>query len=140
MDEPEIIEVEVPEGRNLRFKVFDKAVYMARRYVRSEGPTATVLKSNILSLNRYAWESLGDPRLVMLYYDEQERRIGLRTSDDEIKAHAVRPVGRSTRVVSVRRFLSHFGIDASRSRRYPAEMDGDMLVVDLKKQPLWEGV
>lgn len=112
------------------FEVFREA----RSALPEVQPQVTILTNGVLTLNRSAVEALGSPQVVELLYDRDEQIIGLRPTDpSEPHARPLRsPTKASTRQVSIHLFAKHYGIDLSTSRRYPAELRGDVLTIDLK--------
>jgi hypothetical protein len=108
-----------------------------RRHMPStEDPALTIQKRGALSLNTAAYEALGSPKYVELLYDRDERLIGVRKASAATPhAYSVRGVGNNeaTRVVSGKAFLSYYGIPRDVARRWIAEVQDGMLVVDLKQ-------
>jgi hypothetical protein len=92
-----------------------------------------------MSLNRTVYELLGKPEAVELLFDPDDQRIGLRkVPATEPYAFPVRGQGRkgqspSNYVLSTQAFAKHYGIDTSLARRFPVEMEEDILVVDLSR-------
>jgi hypothetical protein len=82
---------------------------------------------------------LGSPEAVELLYSKKDRVIGLReVSKKEPFAFPLRPQGRkghepSNYLVAVQAFTKHYGIDTSVAMRYPAEIQDDILTVDLSR-------
>ncbi len=100
-------------------------------------PMVNVHAAGVLSLNRLAVEALGDPDGVILLFDDSEKVIGIRacSPDDPRAALPRRPNRRSMRrIVGAITFLKQHGVDYSKTRRYPARMDGDILVVPLPEK------
>lgn len=97
-------------------------------------PFVTIQKKGVISINRAAFEALGNPEFVELLYDPDARLVGLRRVDSSVEhAYQVRaPVeGHATWVISGAAFVSYYEIDTSTSVRRGASMDGDLLVVNL---------
>ena len=102
-------------------------------------PHVTIQKRGALSMNRSAFVALGSPDAVELLYDRQARLIGLRpvcpTAD-----HAYQ-VRRSTRaesgpwIISAMAFMHYYDIDIAKTRRWCAQLDHDVLCVDLNQEP-----
>lgn len=103
-------------------------------------PAVTIQKRGALSLNTAAYEALGCPKHVALLYDRDEQLIGMRRVNATTPhAYVVRGVGnnQATHVVSGKAFLSYYGIPREVARRWTAQIEDDLLVVDLK-QPGFE--
>jgi len=113
------------------FEEFEKRMTPPAR-----GPSVTVLSTKGFTLNKAAYDLLGNPKAVTLLYDPDERLVGFKPSvRDSPRAYAVRshPKGASVSV-SGRAFMKHYGIDASTTRRYTAEMGDGVLVLDLDSE------
>jgi hypothetical protein len=104
-------------------------------------PLVSIQRRGTLSLNLAAFEALGQPAAVEFLFDRTERVMGLRRVDPSVR-HAY-PVRKqqvsSTYVLAGAAFLNHYGVEADVRRRYPAQMDGDVLAVDLKQEALETG-
>lgn len=103
---------------------------------RGSAPAVTIETSKRLRLNAAAYRALQETTHVVLLFDPDTRRIGLRpcTPDNPI-AYKVSALSRTrSRVISSAAFLRHYRIDTSRTRRYVASMEDDMLVVDLNAE------
>jgi hypothetical protein len=99
-------------------------------------PAVTIQKRGALSLNIAAYEAIGSPKHVALLYDRENKLMGIqKTTGTMPHAYLVRGVGnnRATHVVSGKAFLSYYGISRDVARRWIAEMQDDVLVVDLKQ-------
>ncbi len=116
------------------FERFDK-----RSVPIAENPFVTIQMRGPMSLNYSAYKTLGEPEAVELLYDRGNQIVGFRAiSPKESYAFPVRPQGRkdkrpSNYVVAGQAFTKHYEIDTSIAKRYPAEMQGDVLAVDLKR-------
>jgi hypothetical protein len=103
-----------------------------RRHERQ--PFVTIQKKGVISLNRAAFEALGNPESVELLYDPDARLVALRKVDSFVEhAYQVRaPVeNHATWLISGAAFVAYYEIDASVSVRRAARQDGDLLIVDL---------
>lgn len=103
-------------------------------------PMATVQKGGkSISLNRAAYELIGDPSHVVLLYDEKRQVIGMRPSDGDVRwAYPVKKQGRSVSyLVSSTAFTTMHKIDVSIARRFAATLYEGMLIIDLT-QPVAE--
>jgi hypothetical protein len=100
-------------------------------------PFLTIQRKGVFSLNRAAFELMGEPEAVELLYDPDSKLIGLRKSDPEVHhAYVVRSLGGrggdSTFLISGMAFTNYYGIDTSTTTRRTPSVDGDILIVDLK--------
>lgn len=114
------------------FEVF-KAKGEKRRY---GFPAITIQKSGGIGVNDLAFKALGRPAHVVLLFDKETGRIGVKKpADNEGQyAYPIRPSGGSAYVIPARRFFTYYNIDFSKTRRYLAEDQEDgMLVIELGK-------
>jgi hypothetical protein len=101
----------------------------------TQTPAITIQKRAAISFNTAAFEALGKPRAVELLYDREEQLIAIKpASASSPNGYVVRGVGKSgaTHVVSGKAFLNYYGIPFDAARRWTAELQDDMLVIDLK--------
>ena len=98
-------------------------------------PFVTIQARGTMSLNRAAFEALGEPAAVELLYDRAERLVGFRPVDPTAPhAYQPRKQGKTANyIVSGTAFTQYFGIETGAARRYPAAMQDGVLVVDLKQ-------
>lgn len=97
-------------------------------------PAIVLQASGGIGLNDKAYEAIGTPEYVQLYYDEDARRIGVKaTVKTDSYGYPVRESGDRSFIVSARSFYSYYGINPEATARYRAELDGDMLVADLRE-------
>jgi hypothetical protein len=97
-------------------------------------PYVTMQKKGVISLNKAAFDALGQPETVELLYDSEARLVALRKVDSSVEhAYQVRaPVeNHATWLVSGAAFMSYYEIDNSESVRRPARLENDLLVIDL---------
>lgn len=89
---------------------------------RREDPQFTWQARGLLTLNRAAFQALGEPEAVTLLYDANERVVGLRKADPTHKnAHAVRKQPKShTYRIGAQGFAAYHGIQTLRARRFVA--------------------
>lgn len=81
-------------------------------------------------LSAAARKLLGCPDKVVLMYDHEHHAVGFRpAAPDEVYSYTLRKNG----VVSGRAFRLHFDIVITESRRYPAELENGVLVIQLDK-------
>ncbi len=112
------------------FEVFDKRAATA-----TKSPMATIQKRGMFSINRAAYQALGEPESVELLYDPEEKLIGFRpVSPTSPRAFPVRAQGAndSTFMIAGRAFTQNYGLDTEVARRYAVEMKDGILVLDLK--------
>jgi hypothetical protein len=119
----------------MEFERFDK-----RHAPIAGSPFVTIQRDGrVMTINRAAYEMLGEPDAVELLYSKKHRVIGLReVSKNEPYAFPLRPQGRkgaqpSNYVLAAQAFTKHYGIDTSVAMRYPAEMQYDTLTIDLSR-------
>jgi hypothetical protein len=112
------------------FETFTKRmVPLAKR------PYITIQRRGTLSINRPAYDVLGAPEAVELLYDPERRIVGLRAVDAMAEhAYPVRGAGKSATsfLIAGTAFTKYYGITTDVSRRWPAEIDGGILVIDLR--------
>ena len=90
-------------------------------------PAVTVSDNKLLLVNRTATEALGEPGRVLLFFDRDGRRVGIRGADaDDPRSYSATPRSNGKQVsVAASRFVRHHGIPDG---KYPAEMEDGMLV------------
>lgn len=115
------------------FEVYDKAIAAAK-----EQAMVTIQKRGVISFNRAAFSLLGEPKAVELLYDRERRLVGLRPTDAKVRhAHRVRTNTKSTTyLVSGLSFVSHYDIPCEVGHRWEAQMESDVLFIDLNQEPL----
>jgi hypothetical protein len=99
-------------------------------------PTVTIRAAGTFGLSAAALRALGNPKGVILLFNQSAGRIGLRATGGR-DAHAV-PVRKHTASesywVSGTRFLKHDGIAFAVSHRFPARSaHPGMIVIDLSE-------
>jgi len=116
----------------MSFEVFTKQTAAL-----SGQPYISVQRKGILSLNQAAYVALGEPVAVELLYDRKRSLLGLRAADPDVEhSQAVRPTSNdSAHVVTATRFTKHYGISTDVGRRWPAEMEGGVLFIDISRPP-----
>lgn len=97
----------------------------------------TLQRGGRFIINQAIADLMGDPPTVELLFDRAAHRMAIRpATPDSAFAYPLRRHQRaSTRLISGRKFMSHYGISRDVTRRYKATWDGAMLLVDLT-QPL----
>ena len=90
-------------------------------------PAVTVSDNKLLLVNRTATEALGGPQRVLLYFDKENRRAGIRgTEEVGPPSYSATPRSNGRQVsVSAQLFVREHRIADG---RYPAEMEDGMLV------------
>ena len=111
-----------------KFEVFDPQE--ASRVV---APFVSLQRKGTFTLNRAAYEALGQASHIELLFDRQEQVIGFRPVDSsKPTAYAVRSTDPSgSFAVAGLAFVKHFGIDTQVARRWPATVDDGVLCVKL---------
>lgn len=100
-------------------------------------PTVTVQASGGMGLNDKAYELLGSPKAVQLYYDRESRRIGIKATDDnDPHGFPIRQSGESSMTVTARSFYMYYGIDVQVTAKFRVEMEDGMLVFELGAEPV----
>lgn len=96
-------------------------------------PIVTVQKRGDLQLNRAAYESLGCPTFVRLYFNRATRQIGIRSSDDSVETSI--PVmavpGNGVFIIASLSFCKTYGIKTGVTTRFAASMEDGMLICNL---------
>ena len=97
-------------------------------------PVVALQRRGVLSLNRAAYELLGEPAAVELLFDRAGRRIGLRpVVGDAPHAYRVRKQpGSATYLIGAKAFLQFYGIPHDQARRWGAALLDGVLVADLE--------
>lgn len=123
------------ENLTVEFERFDK-----RQTPIAGSPFVTIQRGGrVMTINRVAHEMVGSPEAVELLFNKENRVIGVRqVSKTEPYAFPLRGQGRkgsqpSNYLVAVQAFTKHYDIDTSAAKRYPAEMQEDILIVDLSR-------
>ncbi len=103
-----------------------------RRSALRGASTATINPRGVMSFSRPAYEAMGKPNCVEIYYDHTAERIGIEP--------VFAPTGSSYKVsvpneaphISCRNFLAYSQIVLSVSTRYAAVMEDGKLVINLR--------
>lgn len=112
------------------FETFDR---VHSRIVKT--PLVTIQVRGYMSLNLAAFEALKTPKAVEMLFNRAERIIGIRKVDPSL-VHAVivrKQANSPSYMVSARSFSTLYDIDTSVARRYKAEMQSGVLLIDLKQ-------
>lgn len=108
-------------------------VFRARKAPSVPHALVTIQHKGVLSLNRRAFELLGEPAAVEFLFNRTTRVIGIRAAD-LLAGHAYplrKQTNSATYTVGAKSFIGTYGIDISQTRRYVATLNGSMLTVDL---------
>lgn len=100
-------------------------------------PSVTIQKRGLMSLNRAAYELIDAPEAVELLWDADRQVIGMRaTALQNPDAYPARPQNlKSSRgpiLVAGSLFTRYIGLDTSSAKRWVPQLEGDILVIDLK--------
>jgi hypothetical protein len=100
-----------------------------------DSPRVSILKKGMISFNEAAFRALNQPEAIQLYFNPEQRVIGIgQTMPDHPTAIPVRTqAGTRSYLASCAGFLKFAGIDYGRSRQYRAERWRNLLTVDLKE-------
>lgn len=98
-------------------------------------PLVTLQASGTFSMNRAAYEALGNPEAVDLLYDREERVVGFRAADKEdAHSYPIKPQQNSLNYQTAgRAFCTYYNIETGSARRFAARMFEDILAIDLKE-------
>lgn len=98
----------------------------------SDTPAATIQARGAIGLNALAYELLGNPEHVLLYFDAQDKRIGIAPADEgNPYAYPARTNGAQGqgRLISARSFLVKSGVDHEKTVPVDVTKEGDMLIL-----------
>ena len=97
-------------------------------------PVVALQRRGVLSLNRAAYELLGEPAAVERLFDRAGPRIGIRSvAGDTPHAYRVRKQpGSATYLIGAKAFLQFYGIPHDQARRWGAALLDGVLVADLE--------
>lgn len=113
------------------FEVFDR-----RSRPVSHQATVTIQKRGNFSLNKAAFQALGEPEAVELLFDRSERLIGMRPS--EVRNRHAYPVRKQQNaqsyLVAGNAFNQYYQIETGVTRRWDASIQDGILVIDLKQE------
>lgn len=109
------------------FELFDSRGRSGKPTVPAGGPSVTVTDNRLLLVNRTATEVLSGPERVLLFFDREGRRAGIRKADaDDPRSYSATPRSNGKQVsVAASRFVRHHRIADG---KYPAGLEDDMLV------------
>jgi hypothetical protein len=117
---------QLPEG----FEVFDRRAAPAPKE-----PFVTIQKGGLISFNRAAYQALGEPEAIELLYNRAERIIGFRKADPKSpRSYPMREQNRGgSHLIAGTAFLRHYEINMDVARRYQADTQDNIVLVDLKR-------
>jgi hypothetical protein len=109
------------------FELFDSRGRDQRPTRPAGGPSVTVTDNRLLLVNRTATEALGGPARVLLFFDRDGRRAGIRKADhDDPRSYSATPRSNGKQVsIAASRFVRHHRIVDG---KYPAKLEDGMLV------------
>ena len=112
----------------MTFELFDSRGRDQQPTRPAGGPSVTVTDNRLLLVNRTATEALGEPDRVLLFFDKEGRRVGMRKAEsDDPRSYSATPRSNGKQVsVAASRFVRHHKIADG---KYPAEMEDGMLVL-----------
>lgn len=112
-------------------------VFTRRMVPLAEKPYVTIQKRGNIALNKSAQAALGEPAAVELLYDVEKKIMGLRAVETTVEhAYPLRSQGGKDigpYLVAGMAFTKYYGIDTTTARRYSAEMEDDVLCIDLSQ-------
>jgi hypothetical protein len=99
-------------------------------------PRITLQASGNFSFNEAAYNALGRPEFIEMLYHEGKQLIGFRAaSEKSAHAYPIAPQANArTFQTSGRAFCAAFGIETGTARRFAPEVDGEIVVIDLKDE------
>ncbi len=96
-------------------------------------PLVSLQVRGSINLNRAAFEFIGQPEALQLFYDRINRLVGFRPAKvGDRAASQVRKAPKSeTYAMAAKAFTNYYDIDISETRRYEVRMYGDIPAIDL---------
>ena len=117
----------------MKFEKFDEGAVRGRAF---DERRAILTKQGILTFNRAAITELGlaDVAHLTLHYSKDDEVIGLQPVEDEQRGSRKLSISKSSANVSIRAFLTHYGLNVDSPQRYePTHSDEhDMILLDLR--------
>ena len=103
-------------------------------------PSITIQRRGLFSINRAAWEMIGNAEAVELLWDAENRVIGIRPTEvANVNAYPVRPqatpsakAGRGPMVIAGNLFTKFIELNTEEAHRWIPYMDGNVMCIDLK--------
>lgn len=101
-------------------------------------PFVTIQKRGTMSFNKAAQVALGSPEAVELLFDKTNNVMGVRAIDPKVEhAYPMRAQGHKNDgpyIVSGAAFTKYYGIKTEEARRFSAEMEDGVLIIDLNSE------
>lgn len=101
-------------------------------------PFVTIQKRGTMSFNKAAHVALGSPEAVELLYDKANDVMGIRPVDPSVDhAYPMRPQANKDDgpyIVSGSAFTKFYGIKTEEARRFNAQMEDGVLIIDLRSE------
>jgi hypothetical protein len=101
-------------------------------------PFVTIQRRGTMSFNKAAHVALGSPRAVELLYDKEHEVMGIRPVDPTVDhAYPMRAQANKDEgpyIVSGAAFTKYYGIKTEVARRFNAEMEDGVLIIDLRSE------
>ena len=93
-------------------------------------PFVTIQMRGLISLNRAAYQALGEPEPIELPYSPSKRIIGIRPGDPKTPhSYPLRKQNRGgTYLIAGKAFTTHYEIDTKVARRYGVEARANILL------------
>jgi hypothetical protein len=100
-------------------------------------PAVTVMRSGGIALNEAAYKAMGAPSHVVLAFDQETRRIGIRAAVQSVDAgYRLTRVSSDSWWVSARAFLAYYDLTFTATAKYRAKADGAYITISLDDAPL----
>ena len=124
--DPEAVNNQLPDD----IEVFDK-----RKAPVVETPQVTEQANGNFSINRPAYEALGEPEGLEFLYSQKTATLGFRAADPNLPhAYRIRKQQNSLNYQFAGiAFHTHYGLPTGTAKRFRARMVGDVLVVNLRE-------
>jgi hypothetical protein len=100
----------------------------------SKGPRIGLSRRGYFSLNKVAYEMLGQPKRVLLFYDAEDGLVGLKPAEEgtPYSYKAVRQGTSQSYILAATSFLDHYGIPyGDRALHFTPRKEGDLLIFEL---------
>ena len=96
-------------------------------------PLVSLQVRGSINFNRAAFDLVGRPEALQLFYDRSNRLVGFRTAKiGDRAASQVRKAPKSeTYAMAAKAFTNYYDIDIRETRRYELRMYGDIPAIDL---------
>lgn len=100
---------------------------------RTNAPLVTVQQGGLFSLNKAAYEGIGSPERVELFYNPDTKVVAfVPTDENNINAYPPRQQGsQANYYVAGQKFTKFHGIDTTVARRYAVKIEQGILFLDL---------